>query len=62
MLAVGMIDGTVVVLPITSDNPDKPMATFQGHKGEVTSVKFAPDQTVLASASRDGTVRFWRLK
>ncbi|KAH9364226.1 hypothetical protein HPB48_000549 [Haemaphysalis longicornis] len=32
---------------------------FEGHTAEVCGVRFAPSGSLLASASRDGTVRFW---
>jgi WD40 repeat protein len=34
-------------------------AALRGHKGIVWSVKFSDDGDLLASASNDGTVRFW---
>jgi WD40 repeat protein len=33
--------------------------TLQGHQSWVTAVAFAPDGSLLASASGDDTIRFW---
>jgi WD40 repeat protein len=35
---------------------------FRGHKEMVEGVAFGPDDTTLASASRDGTIRLWELR
>lgn len=36
--------------------------TLGEHKGMVTSVKFSPSGTILASAGKDGTIKLWSLK
>jgi WD40 repeat protein len=40
----------------------KPVAELCGHTGEVYSVAFSPDEKLLASGSKDGTVRIWDVK
>ena len=37
------------------------LATIKGHKGQIGGLAFAPDGRTLASASRDGSVRFWTI-
>ncbi|MET7619123.1 helix-turn-helix domain-containing protein [Streptomyces sp. NPDC005408] len=36
-------------------------ARLTGHRGPVNAVAFAPDNTTLATASSDGTVKLWRV-
>src|SRR5262245_61266527 len=37
----------------------KELYTLKGHKGGVGCVAFSPDAKVLASGSRDMTIKFW---
>ena len=37
------------------------IASFEGHRSEVAAVSFPPDGTLLASGSRDGTIRLWNV-
>lgn len=37
----------------------KRIQTLKGHTAEVDFISYSPDGTILASASRDNTIRFW---
>jgi len=39
----------------------QPLATLVGHRREVCSVAFSPDDSLLATACWDGTVKLWNL-
>ena len=39
----------------------KHLATFRGHVTDVLKLAFSPDNTLLASASHDGTILLWNL-
>jgi hypothetical protein len=43
-----------------TSNLQAPTMQLTGHAGEVTSLCFSPDGTVLASGSYDRTILFWR--
>ncbi len=38
------------------------LLTLTGHKGSVAAVEFSPNGRHLATASRDGTVKFWNIE
>lgn len=56
MLAVGVADGTVRLWDLATH---KSIFIFRGHTDTVSGVLFSPDNTFIASGSRDKTVCFW---
>ena len=54
--AAGGAYGSVVVFDLQTGVK---RATFDGHSARVSSLSYSPNKRVLASASFDGTIRFW---
>ncbi|MCH2612241.1 MAG: hypothetical protein MK006_14350 [Pirellulales bacterium] len=59
-------DGVLLELPVAKLSQadvaylaTQPIRTLTGHEGPVYSVAFSPDNTTIASGSRDGTVTLW---
>ncbi len=60
LLALGLENGSVALFQ--AQNLDKPSVVFPAHKLDVNSIVFSPDDKVLASGSKDGTIKFWQVK
>jgi hypothetical protein len=56
MIATGARDGRIVVVKPAKG---KLLAQLTAHTGCITAMRFASGDSVLASASRDGTLRVW---
>ncbi|HUS64364.1 MAG TPA: serine/threonine-protein kinase [Kofleriaceae bacterium] len=57
--ATGGIDGTIRLFTVAAEKGDE--KTLRGHEDSIYHFEFSPDESILASASDDGTVRVWNL-
>ena len=57
MLASGAEDS---IIQIWDPESGRPMFRLEGHTGSITGVAFSADSQLLASKSKDNTVRLWR--
>jgi WD40 repeat protein len=60
--SLGREAGAIGALQLWDMETYKEIRQLSGHANIVTSVKFSPDGTFLASGSHDGTVRLWEVK
>jgi len=62
ILAVGLQSGKIKIYQVESNCEWKLLFNVYDHKGIVNDVKFTKDGSfVLASTSRDGTIKFWNM-
>jgi WD40 repeat protein len=59
MFAIGSV---FLILPTPCSAQDaEPLTILRGHKDDIISLVFSPDGSILFSASRDQTVRSWKI-
>lgn len=66
LLAYGIVESpygpnTKGLVVLMSTQAGEIQSTLQGHTGEVLEISFSGDGTIVATASRDRTVRLWRV-
>ncbi|MCD4793507.1 MAG: hypothetical protein K8R54_09760 [Bacteroidales bacterium] len=59
ILIIGKSDGTV---EFWNYKKNEIIKTFKGHTAEITAVTLNKNDTYLASASKDNTIKLWRIK
>ena len=57
MLALGDLRGFVTLVAVA--DPTQSHGSFRAHGSEIQALLFYPEDPILATASRDGTVRLW---
>ena len=62
-------NGTLMVTGVAGNNANvwevstgKKIAMLVGHRGKVRLARFSPVENLVATASYDGTIRFWKVK
>ena len=58
-LAMGFIDGTIIVMDVKTEEFSSPKMQFNGHTSWVTSIAFSPNGQWMISGSGDGSIRLW---
>ncbi|MFW5800291.1 MAG: PQQ-binding-like beta-propeller repeat protein, partial [Spirochaetota bacterium] len=61
-LAVGLTDGSIVIVRNVNDPDNKRVVTLTNLPGVINSFKFSPDDKYLISSSQDGSIRRWDLE